>query len=62
MLPHSDVRWMNWVTVCSLGASVFGLLIYREKYTRLEIDERDDVDERALRNSCEKHLVETGFD
>ena len=62
MLPHSDVRWMNWVTVCSLGASVLGLLIYREKYTRLEIDERDDVDERALRNSCEKHLAETGFD
>ena len=62
MLPHSDVRWMNWMTVCSLGASVLGLLIYREKYTRLEIDERDDVDERALRNSCEKHLAETGFD
>ena len=62
MLPHSDARWMNWVTVCSLGASVLGLLIYREKYTRLEIDERDDVGERGLRNTCEKNLVETGFD
>ena len=61
MLPHSDVRWMNWVTVCSLRASVLGLLIYREKYTRLEIDERD-VDGGGLRNTCEKHLVEAGFD
>ena len=38
MLPHSDVRWMNWVTVGDLGVCVLGLLIYREKYTRLDLD------------------------
>jgi len=50
MLPHSDMRWMNWVTVSGLGVCVIGLLLYREKYTRLDLDsstygdqERDPV-------------------
>ena len=38
MLPHSDVRWMNWVTVLGLRVCVLGLLIYQEKYTRLDLD------------------------
>ncbi|XP_073245617.1 solute carrier family 49 member 4 homolog [Porites lutea] len=51
MLPHSDVRWMNWVTVTGLGVCVLGLLIYREKYTRLEIDARSNVSNRDLGNT-----------
>ena len=50
MVPNSDARWMNWVTVVGLGLCVVGLLIYREKYTRLDLDsytngetERDPV-------------------
>ena len=38
MLPHSDVRWMNWVLVSGLGVCGIGLLIYQEKYTRLDLD------------------------
>ena len=53
MLPHSDVRWMNWVTVTGLGVCVLGLLIYREKYTRLEIDARSNVSNRDLGNTGE---------
>ncbi|KAL9955628.1 hypothetical protein ACROYT_G036979 [Oculina patagonica] len=33
MLPHSDVRWMNWVTVAILGVCAIGLLCYKEQYT-----------------------------
>ena len=51
MLPHSDVRWMNWVTVTGLGVCVLGLLIYREKYTRLEIYAQNDVSNRDLENT-----------
>ena len=44
MLPHSDVRWMNWVTASGLGVCVIGLLMYREKYTRLDLDTDENVD------------------
>ena len=44
MLPHSDVRWMNWVTVSGLGVCVIGLLLYREKYTRLDLDNDENID------------------
>ena len=44
MLPHSDVRWMNWVVVSGLGACVLGLLMYREKYTRLDLDTNENKD------------------
>ena len=39
MVPQSDIRWMNWVTAAGLGACVIGCLIYREEYTRLDLDE-----------------------
>lgn len=42
MLPHSDVRWMNWVAVSSLGVCFLGLLTYRERYTRLDLDTNQD--------------------
>ena len=38
MLPRSNARWMNWVTIGDLAACTLGLLIYREKYTRLNLD------------------------
>ena len=38
MLPHSDVRGMNWVLTSVFGVAVIGLLIFREKYTRLDLD------------------------
>ena len=44
MLPHSDVRWMNWVTVSGLGVCVLSLFIYREKYTRLDLDTDESQD------------------
>ena len=50
MLPHSDVKWMNWVSVSGLGVCVIWLLIYREQYTRLEVD----TDEN--REPINKHL------
>ena len=39
MVPQSDMKWMNWVTVSGFGACVIGCLIYREEYTRLDLDE-----------------------
>lgn len=39
MVPQSDIKWMNWVTVAGLGVCVIGCLIYREEYTRLDLDE-----------------------
>lgn len=54
MLPNSDARWMNWVTVGGLGVCVIGLLIYREKYTRLNLDSLTDVEpERDPVNTCD---------
>lgn len=38
MLPHSNARWMNWFTVGDLALCTLGLFIYREKYTRLNLD------------------------
>lgn len=38
MVPNSDARWMNWVTVVGLGVCFMGLSIYREKYNRLDLD------------------------
>ena len=46
MLPHSDVRWMNWVTATGLGVCVLGLSFFREKYTRLEIDVCNDLKDK----------------
>ena len=40
MLPRSDVRWMNWITTGGLAACVPGLLMYKEKFRRLDIDSR----------------------
>ena len=39
MVPQSDIKWMNWVTVAGLGVCVIGCLIDREEYTRLDLDE-----------------------
>jgi len=50
MLPHSDVRWMNWVTVLGLGVCVLGLLIYQEMYTRLDLDTEENKDPKL--NAC----------
>ena len=44
MLPQSNVSWMNWVTVAGIGISVPGLMIYREKYTRLSLDSSKDLE------------------
>ena len=38
MLPHSDIKGMNWVLTSVFGIGVIGVLIFREKYTRLELD------------------------
>ena len=44
MLPHSDVRWMNWVQVAGLGFSAICLLFYKEQYTRLDVDTGKNTD------------------
>ena len=41
MLPHSDIKGMNWVLTSVYGAGVIGVLIFREKYTRLDLDTRN---------------------
>ena len=46
MLPQSDVKWMNWVTVTGLGVCVLVLSFFREKYTRLEIDACNDFKDK----------------
>ena len=38
MLPHSDVEWMNWVLGVGVGISIPILLVYRQKYPRLDMD------------------------
>lgn len=38
MLPHSDVGWMNWVLSAGIGISIPILLIYRQKYSHLDMD------------------------
>ena len=53
MVPNSDARWMNWVTVVGLGVCVVGLLIHREKYTRFDLDSRTDGEtDRDPLNTC----------
>ena len=41
MLPNSNVSWMNWVTVAGMAVCVPGLLIYKERYSRLDMDTAD---------------------
>ena len=38
MFPGTDVAWMNWATVVFNGICVPGLLIYKTKFTRLDLD------------------------
>ena len=38
MLPHSDIKGMNWVLTSVYGVGVIGVSIFREKYTRLDLD------------------------
>ena len=38
MLPNSDIKGMNWVLTSVYGVGVIGVLIFREKYTRLDLD------------------------
>ena len=38
MLPHSDIKGMNWVLTSVYGIGIIGVLIFREKYTRLDLD------------------------
>ena len=38
MLPHSDVKGMNWVLTSVYGIGVIGMLMFREKFTRLDLD------------------------
>ena len=38
MLPHSDIKGMNWVLTSVYGVGVIGVLSFREKYTRLDLD------------------------
>ena len=38
MLPHSDIKGMNWVLTSVYGFGVIGVLIFQEKYTRLDLD------------------------
>ena len=38
MLPHSDVKGMNWVLTSVYGLGVIGVLMFREKFTRLDLD------------------------
>jgi len=38
MLPHTDLRGMNWVLTSVYVVAVVSLLMFREKYTRLDLD------------------------
>ena len=38
MLPHTDLRGMNWVLASVYVVAVISLLMFREKYTRLDLD------------------------
>jgi hypothetical protein len=38
MFPAMDVEWMNWATVVFNGLCVPGLLMYKNKFKRLELD------------------------
>ena len=38
MLPHSDIKGMNWVLTSVYGVGVIGVLFFEEQYTRLDLD------------------------
>lgn len=38
MFPNMDVRYINWVMVGTIAVCVFGVSLYKEKYTRLDLD------------------------
>ena len=38
MLPNMDIRWINWSAVASIGIGVPILLLYRERFTRLDVE------------------------
>ena len=38
MFSHVDLRWVNWVACGSVGVCIPGMLVYRERYTRLDVD------------------------
>ena len=50
MLPHSDIRGMNWVLTSVLGIGVIGMVLFREKYTRLDLDNQMKTDSKS--NAC----------
>jgi len=39
MFPGTSTAWMNWSTVFSCGICVPGLVIYKAKFKRLDLDE-----------------------
>jgi len=43
MLLHSDIKGMNWVLTSVYGVGVIGMLIFREKYTRLDLDTQNET-------------------
>lgn len=44
MFPGMNVEWMNWATVVFNAICVPGLLIYKAKFTRLDLDEKSSGD------------------
>jgi FLVCR family MFS transporter len=38
MFPAMNVAWMNWATVVFNGLCVPGLLVYKNKFKRLDLD------------------------
>ena len=38
LFPNMDLRWINWVACGSVAVCIPGLLMYRERYTRLDVD------------------------
>jgi hypothetical protein len=38
MFPAMDVEWLNWATVVFNGLCVLGLLVYKNKFKRLDLD------------------------
>ena len=40
MFPNMDVRWINWLMVGTIAVCVLGVSLYRERFTRLDLDTR----------------------
>ena len=38
MFSNIDLRWVNWVACGSVGICIPGMLVYRERYARLDVD------------------------